>query len=133
MPKSMQSIKNFPGYYITEDGNVYSSKYGDLRLLKPSTNLRGYLNVILRKNGKSVNHRVHRLVAEAYVSNPNNDLEVDHIDRNKLNNNANNLRWVSRSENLKNRGSFSYSDEFKEKMRMLAYQRPRAKDGTFFK
>lgn len=45
---------------------------------------------------------VHRLVAELFVPNPDNKPEIDHIDTNKLNNNANNLHWVTRKENLNN-------------------------------
>lgn len=124
----MKPVKDFPGYYIAENGQVYSEKYGDLRKLKPSKNSGGYYNVILRKNGKSVSRSVHRLVAENYIENLDNALEVDHIDRNKLNNNADNLRWVSRSENLKNR---VLPDDFKEKMCHLSFERSRRKDGTF--
>ena len=133
MLETMRPIDDYPGYYITEEGDIYSDKYGDLRKLKPSKNSRGYLNMILRKNGKSYNERVHRLVAKTYISNPNNNPEVDHIDRDKLNNSADNLRWVSRSENLKNRdvSKINCSPLFIESRRIQASKRPRRKDGTF--
>jgi hypothetical protein len=62
----------------------------------------GYFQVMLTKNGGQRPHYVHRLVAEAFIDNPNNLPEVDHIDANKLNNNVKNLRWVTPKENHDN-------------------------------
>lgn len=53
----------------------------------------------MNKEGKSKTFRVHRLVAEAFIPNPNNLSDVDHIDENKNNNSVENLRWLSHKEN----------------------------------
>lgn len=132
MLETMRPIVDYPGYYITEKGDIFSDKYGDLRKLKPAINCRGYLNTILRKNGKSYNERVHRLVAKTYIPNPINAPEVDHIDRDKLNNNVDNLRWVSRSENLKNRdATLTITEKVKDARRKQSLTRPRRSNGTF--
>lgn len=59
----------------------------------------GYLVVTI----KGKNYRAHRLVAEAFIPNPENKKEIDHIDRCPAHNNVENLRWVTRSENNRNR------------------------------
>lgn len=59
----------------------------------------GYCDVSLSKDGKRIHKKIHRLVAEAFIPNPDNKPEVDHIDTDKDNNNVNNLRWVTHSEN----------------------------------
>ena len=59
-----------------------------------------YKFVILRKDGRSLQVMVHRLVALAFIPNPENKAEVNHKDGNKHNNHADNLEWVTRSENL---------------------------------
>jgi hypothetical protein len=58
---------------------------------------------ILSKNGKSKTLLIHRLIAIAFIPNPNNFPEIDHIDRNSLNNSLVNLRWVSKTQNGYNR------------------------------
>lgn len=60
----------------------------------------GYLSVSLRKDGKQKRFYVHRLVAEAFIENPMNLREVNHIDENKSNNNVSNLEWCSHSYNM---------------------------------
>ena len=60
----------------------------------------GYLCVKLSKDGQHKNMRVHRLVAEAFIPNPMEKPQIDHIDMNKHNNTADNLRWVSCKENM---------------------------------
>lgn len=63
---------------------------------------RGYLRLCLYKNNKQHKKVVHRLVAEAFIPNPNNYPTVDHIDRNRQNNKVTNLRWCTLSDNMKN-------------------------------
>jgi hypothetical protein len=93
-------VKGFESRYkISSTGEVYSIKAK--RLLKPRLNNRGYLCVELWVNYQRKAAKVHRLVAETFVENPNNFKEVNHKDGNKLNNSANNLEWCSRSQNVK--------------------------------
>lgn len=63
---------------------------------------RGYVRLCLYKNNKQYKRVVHRLVAEAFIPNPNNYPTVDHIDRNRQNNEVTNLRWCTLSDNMKN-------------------------------
>ena len=70
------------------------------RILKPGINGRGYLQVDLCKNGKVKKFLVHRLVAEAFLPNPDNLPEVNHKDENKQNNNVENLEWCDRTHNV---------------------------------
>ena len=65
----------------------------------------GYYSVGLWKNNKEKRFSVHRLVALHFIPNPNNKPQVNHIDGNKLNNNASNLEWTTPSENAKHRFS----------------------------
>lgn len=60
-----------------------------------------YLSIALIHNRNRFTKRIHRLVAEAFIPNPENKNEVNHIDCNKQNNNVNNLEWVTKSENVK--------------------------------
>ena len=61
----------------------------------------GYLQAVLRMNGKYVHFLIHRLVAKAFIPNPNNLEQVNHIDENKHNNDVNNLEWLSRLDNTR--------------------------------
>ncbi len=93
-------IEGYPDYLIFPDGKVSSKRF-------PSKYLKAggktYKCVGLWKDGKrGKTLKIHRLVAIHYISNPENYKEVDHIDRDKSNNNIDNLRWVDRIENLKN-------------------------------
>ena len=69
------------------------------RIIKPSFINSGYLIVHLSKGGSANTHLVHRLVATAWLPNPRNFREVNHIDGNKANNDFHNLEWVSSSDN----------------------------------
>lgn len=71
------------------------------KLLSPTNNGTGYLIVGLNGNDrKRKNHYIHRLVADAFIPNNENKEQVNHIDRNRANNRADNLEWVTRSENI---------------------------------
>ena len=94
----MKDIKGFEGLYaVTSCGRVWS--YRQNKFLKPQLNNKGYLRVWLCDGGQIKTRSVHRLVAEAYIPNPNNYETVDHIDNDKSNNCVNNLQWMSRIDN----------------------------------
>jgi hypothetical protein len=84
------SVTEYPNLYIISDkGRVASFR----------KQLSSYEFVAFKINGETVNRTVHRLVAKAFVPNPENKPEVNHKDGNKLNNHATNLEWVTSSEN----------------------------------
>ena len=96
--KSLErTIRNGRGYYKIPE-----------RILKAGTNKQGYLQVHLYREGKRKSCRIHRLVADAFLENPNNLPEVNHKDEDKENNKAENLEWCSHSYNS------SYNDRAKK-------------------
>ena len=96
-------IKDYEGLYeVTDDGKVFALKYtrGKSRYeLKQADMGKGYMVVNLCKNGKRNNHRVHRLVATAFIQNPYKKLEVNHKNGIKHDNSVGNLEWSTRQEN----------------------------------
>ena len=96
------SIDGFPNYYVTETGDIYSINYlnaGRVHKLTPINN-KGYLKVALYNNGKCSFFQVHRLVAKAFIPNPENKPQVNHKNGVKTDNNVQNLEWVSCKENI---------------------------------
>ena len=85
-------------YMISNDGQIYSKISN--KILSPFINKDGYLLIHLHHNTKSVNKSVHRLVAIAFIPNPENKPQVNHKDGNKLNNKVENLEWCTNSENM---------------------------------
>lgn len=69
------------------------------KILKPYTDSKGYLLVDLRKNGKRYTRKVHRIVADVFIPNPENLPQVNHKDENKKNNSVNNLEWCNNKYN----------------------------------
>ena len=94
-------IQGYPNYLIYNDGRVFSKKMG---IFLKGGKCMGYKAVSLRHNGIQKTHTVHRLVALHYIPNPHNLPFVDHINRDKLDNHVNNLRWVSPLKNQQNQG-----------------------------
>lgn len=98
----MKQIKDFPNYFIDEEGNVYSSNGHPIRKIKPWIDTKGnYYQIRLIKNGVQYKKLVHRLVAETFIPNPSNLPEINHIDNNPHNNKVENLEWCTRKYNLK--------------------------------
>ena len=133
MNEIWKDINEYEGLYqISSLGNVKSLErisgagktvHERIRIL--SFGGSGYLQVGLSKNNKVKQHQVHRLVANAFIENPENKEQVDHIDNIKTNNCVNNLRWVTPKENMNNditkntllnRPERTFSEEWKQKI-----------------
>lgn len=100
-----KEIKDFPDYIVSNFGRVrrqYLNRKSHISdsdgCLSPSYST-GYGVVILRKDNKNHYKKVHRLVAEAFIPNPNNLPDINHKDENKRNNKVDNLEWCSKSYN----------------------------------
>lgn len=91
-------IKEFPAYLIYNDGRVYSTKTNQFMSIGEDD--RGYKQVSFYQNGKGHTKKIHRLVAEAFIPNPNNLPQVNHIDENKSNNHYTNLEWCTKDYNI---------------------------------
>lgn len=101
MSTKWKLIPNYSMYRIYNDGTVVSTFNNKNKTRKPVC-VHGYYYVTLNKNGEERRFAIHRLVAEAFIPNPENKPMVDHIDGDKSNNIASNLRWVTASENSRN-------------------------------
>lgn len=93
-----KEITENPNYVVSNTGRVRRKGSNKDKVLRDS---KGYLVTDLYKDGKKKTERVNRLVAKAFVENPNNKDVVDHLNEDKHDNNANNLEWVTRGENVK--------------------------------
>jgi len=94
---------DYYGYTVYKNGDIL--RKDGKGMLKPRKNNKGYLQVSICIDKKRHSMLVHRLVALCYIPNPDNKPEVDHIlHEEKTNNNVNNLRWATRSEQMINQG-----------------------------
>lgn len=108
-----KDVIGYEGYYQVSSFGRVKSLYTN-KIMKDTC--RGeffpYNVVCLSKNGIRTKKTVHILVAQAFIPNPDNKPEVDHIDRNTKNNHVENLRWVTKSENCLNRDNVFLSHNF---------------------
>jgi hypothetical protein len=109
MEEVWKIVDGFPDYKISKLGNIQSKKYGDWRPLCPGPDKDGYLRLNLTdENKKNKNCGVHRLLAIAFIPNPDNLPTVDHIDQNNKNNDLSNLRWATYKTQVMNRNNTRY-------------------------
>lgn len=99
------SIKGLEGKYeANENGQIrtlnYKGSNGRIEVFKPAKDAKGYLRTALVINGKAKTIKVHRVIAETFVSNPLNKPQVNHINGVKDDNRAENLEWVTNRENV---------------------------------
>lgn len=113
MNKQWKIIEGYENYMVCEDSRVKNIVTN--HLISPVLFKCGYLYVNLRKDKKSRPYRLHRIVAKAFIPNPNNLETVNHKDLNKLNNDVSNLEWMSVADNNRHARkhiNFNKSDEF---------------------
>ena len=102
-----KDIEGYEGsYQVSNEGRVKSLKFGKERVLRPTVDEYGYLRVGLYIGRNKKTRRVHRLVAQAFIENPDNLPEINHKDENKANNNVENLEWCTSKYNC-NYGSYN--------------------------
>ena len=106
-------------YNISNLGNVFSVR--SQRNIKPTKNTKGYLIVGLCKDKKRKNWLIHRLVAEAFIENPQNYPEINHKDENPLNNKASNLEWCNHKYNM-NYNNLGKRSKIKKELNQLYKQ-----------
>lgn len=93
----LYAVSNYGRVKSLGNGNSNNSKE---RILKPAKNSDGYLVVGLYKEGKCKFYKIHRLVAQAFIPNPNNYPQVNHKDEDKTNNKVENLEWCTHFYNI---------------------------------
>lgn len=101
--KTIEIAGESSAYEVSSHGKV--RRINNHRHIKPSLNSEGYLLIRMRHGGKTITEFLHRLVAKAFIPNPNGYELVNHIDENRQNDEASNLEWCDRSYNYK------YSDK----------------------
>ena len=101
MMEIWHDIEGYEGLYqVSNKGHVKSLKWGKERILRPMINSSGYYHIGLYNDGVRKAFRLHRLVAEAFIPNPDNLPEINHRDENKKNNCVENLEWCDRGYNI---------------------------------
>ena len=106
--ETWKDVAEYEGFYqVSNKGNVRSVDRRDLRghkrggrILKPTYDKDGYLRVTLCKNGKHKTKKVHRLVAESFIPNPESLSHINHMDEVKDNNESSNLEWCTHRYNM---------------------------------
>lgn len=102
----------FENYEVSNLGNIRKKIKNGYLELKGSIDNKGYKYFQLQRNGKRENHHIHQLVSKLFIGDYPENCVIDHIDRNKLNNNVNNLRYITQKENCQN--TDRYLNDIKE-------------------
>lgn len=122
MKEIFKDIKGYEGLYeISNYGNVRSlyNYRGGHNILKPKEKKNGYYQIGLRKYNKRKWYSIHRLVAEAFIPNPNKLLQINHINENKKDNRVENLEWCNQ---LYNNTYGTRINRLKDKLNQKIYQ-----------
>ncbi len=105
MMEIWKAIKGYEGFYeVSNYGNVRSLKYNKVKVMAKvfiGRKRMHYHGVHLRFGGKCETLKIHRLVAIAFIPNPENKPNINHVDSNRLNNNIDNLEWCTQKENIR--------------------------------
>lgn len=123
-----KDIPNYEGLYQASNLGRIKSIFRYKKMLKFYTDKDGYLRVRLYKNGKSVYKGVHKWIAETFISNPNNYVEVNHKNEIKTDNNVENLQWCNNLYNI-NYGTGKERSALKRSKKVLQYDL----EGNFIK
>ena len=99
MTMKLKRIRGYENYFISHNGDVWNDRTG--RYINPTPDAHGYIRVNLSKSCIRKTHRIHKLVAIAFISNPNNLPEINHKNGIKEDNNLLNLEWCTHEENQK--------------------------------
>jgi len=134
-------IPDYDNYTIYENGDIYSKvRKGGGGKLKQTLTVNGYYSVGLTKDSITKKFNIHRLLGICFIPNPDNKPMIDHIDRDKTNNNLSNLRWVTCSENNLNKEKSKptiyinkcyYNDEVYEYIRLCWRENGKRKSKNF--
>lgn len=120
MKEQWKEINGYDGYSVSNTGKIKSFRRKSYKenglTLTPETSYKGYEQVSLYKDGKKHQKLVHRLVAEAFIPNPENKPEVNHKDTDKSNNKVSNLEWSTSSENTIHAYKNGLYDNLKESL-----------------
>jgi len=110
-----KQIEGFPNYLVSSDGFVLLKSTGKIK--KPSLNNNGYLCTPLSKDGVATTKTIHKIVATAFINNPENKPDINHINGIKTDNRAENLEWCTKSENMRKAFELGLMENAREKAR----------------